>query len=58
MRKKLSVVKAELRGWWGVHYDEHGIERSRQSFQTRKEAREWVRAMKAKERGDLREKVA
>lgn len=61
--KKQSVAKSSNARtgqaiWWGIHYDEHGLERERRSFETRKEAREWVRAMKAKERGDLREKVA
>ena len=53
-----SVIKDTHRGWWGIHYDQRGVERTRQSFRSREDARAWVKAQKARERGDLREKVA
>ena len=44
--------------WWAIHYDDRGIERERRSFMAREEARSWVRAQKAKERGELKESAA
>lgn len=57
---KSSVVRAPdnatLRDcWWGIHYDARGIERERKTFPSREKARAWVKAQKARERGDLTE---
>lgn len=56
---KASVIRAESAEddlhWCGLDFDECGNERERRYFRTRSEARAWVKHMKRREHGDLRE---